>query len=246
MPALPFDLTFGVFAVLAASVLLGALVQSTIGLGLGLIAVPVFAVAAPETLPGVLLVLVMPLLVLVMGRELGAVDRAALVPLLAGRVIGTLAAVWLLLVLSSSALNLLFGATILAGVALSLVVADLTPTRPTQVLAGAASGLFATAAAVGGPPLGLLYQRRPGPELRATLSAVFLIGGALSLAALSAASRLTGPHLTLAALLLPALLGGYALSRPVRAYLDVGWLRPAVLAFAGLGGVLAILRGLLG
>ena len=240
------DLSVLDLAVTLVSVVTGALVQGTIGIGFGIVVVPVLALVAPATLPAVPLLVAMPLVALISYRERDAVDRRGLPRLLVGRVLGTAAAVGLLVALSDAALEVLFGLVVLAVVGLSLLRAEVRPTPSTQLLAGTASGLFATTAAIGGPPAALLYQSRPGPEVRATLSLLFLLGGLISLAGLLLAGRLSPAHLALAALFTPAMVAGFALSRPLGRRVDTGWLRPAVLLFAGAAGVLAVVRGLAG
>src|SRR3546814_12225619 len=64
------------------------------------------------------------------------------------------------------------------------------PVRPsTQLVAGVVSGVTGTAAGIGGPPLALLYQHRPGSTIRSTLAAAFLVATALSLATLAVAGE---------------------------------------------------------
>jgi len=231
--------------VVAASVMVAvaALVQGTVGLGFGIVLVPALALLAPESLPATPLLLTVALTALTARRERAGIDWEGFGQLIVGRVLGTIAAVAVLLVLTEAALEVLFGSVILGVVLLNLRSPRIPITAATRVVAGTASGLFATTAAVGGPPVALLYQHRPGGELRGTLAALFLIGAVLSLLGLVPASRLQGEHLVLALVLVPPLLLGFAASRPLRPWLDRGWLRPAVLAFAAVAGVLAILRG---
>ena len=234
------------FAVVAATVAMGAVVQGSIGIGFGIVLVPVLALVAPDTLPATALLLTLPLAALTAYRERAAIYRPGLPALFVGRILGTAAAVGLLVVLSEAALEILFGLVIIGVVGLSVSQPHVPFSRASQVGAGATSGLFATTAAIGGPPMALLYQHRPGPELRATLGTIFLLGGALSLGGLVLADRLEVAHAVLALLLVPAMFAGFLLSRPLARVLDARWLRPAVLTFAAAGGVLALVRGLLG
>lgn len=235
----------GHLAIIAAIVVAGALVQGTIGIGFGIVVVPGLTLLAPATLPATPLLLALPLTVLVAHRERGAIDRQGLPVLLIGRVVGTAAAVVLLVWLPEPSLEILFGLVILGVIPLSLARPQVPFTRTNQLAAGATSGLFATTAAIGGPPAALLYQNRPGPELRATLGVLFLVGGLFSIVGLLVAQRLTVEHLVLALVLGPAMAIGFALSRPLARILDAGWLRPAVLAIAGAAGAMAVVRGVL-
>ncbi len=111
---------------------------------------------------------------------------------------------------------------------------------------GIASGVTSTAAAIGGPPLALIYQGRSGAELRSTLAISFVVGIVMSLAGLALAGKVEGWHLVLALQLLPGLLVGLWASRWVVERLDERWLRPAVLTFAAVAGLTVVFLGLQG
>lgn len=116
----------------------------------------------------------------------------------------------------------------------------------TRVAGGVASGIMGTAAGIGGPPLALIYQSRSGPEIRATLAVAFALGTTISLSALALAGRVGPEHLLLAVELLPALLMGLWSARFVAGYLAGRWLRPAILFFAAVSGLAAMVLGLAG
>jgi uncharacterized membrane protein YfcA len=98
---------------------------------------------------------------------------------------------------------------------------------------------------VGGPALAVVYQRRPGPELRATLALSFVVGLTLSLVAVGAVGRLHAWHGVLAIEMLPGLVFGLWSSRHLARALDRGWLRPAVLTFAAAAGLYITVRSVL-
>lgn len=241
-----WDLGLAELALVMVAVVAGALTQGAIGMGFGMVVVPALALLAPDALPASPLIVTLPLTALMVARERRAIDPGGLPALLVGRVLGTSSAVWLLVVLTESALQILFGAVILLVTGLSLTRLRLRPTLPAAVTAGLASGLFSTTAAIGGPPVALLYQDRPGPELRATLSALFFMGGGVSLIGLLVAGRLALAHVGFAVLLSIPMTLGLVLSRRLARFLDGGWLRPAVLAFAASAGAIAVVRGLMG
>ena len=107
------------------------------------------------------------------------------------------------------------------------------PTRPALLIAGFASGLMGTLTSVGGPPIALVYQNATGPEMRSTLNAYFALGGLLSMAVLGYAGRFGQRELAWGVALLPAVAVGFWLSGALRARLDRGRTRGAVLVLAG-------------
>lgn len=118
------------------------------------------------------------------------------------------------------------------------------PTDRALVAAGVVSGVLGTVAAVGGPPLALLYQDASGARIRSTISGFFVIGTIVSLAALWTIGRFGVGELRLALVMLPGMLAGLALSRHIAPYVDRGHTRPAVLTVVALTGVAIVVRQL--
>lgn len=226
-------------------VAVSALVHGVVGFGLNLLAVPLLLVLDPSFVPGPMLVAGLVLAVLVGGRELGAVDRRAGLAVL-GLVPGTAAALVLLAAVPEEALGVPLGLLVLAAVAMSAVRWQPTPTRPALVVAGTASGFLATAAAVGGPPMALLYGRSSGARLRSTLSVVFVAAALVALGALAASGRFGADEVAASAVLLPGVVVGFLLSGPLRHRVDRGHTRPAVLVVSAAAALGAVLQGLLG
>jgi uncharacterized membrane protein YfcA len=233
------------FVVMSLAVAAGAAIQGTIGFGFALVAVPVLALLEPGSVPVAVLVLSLPMTIGMAARERAHADRSGFGWLIGGRVIGTLAGVWVLREVSPDGFSIVIGIALVLAVAGSVWGVEVEPTPVANLTAGTLSGAMGTTSAIGGPALAVLYQRRPGPELRSTLAAVFVVGSLISLGALVAAGQVHTQELILATQLAPALLAGLALGSLATRRLDGPWLRPAVLAFAGAAGVLIAVRGLL-
>jgi uncharacterized protein len=223
----------------------GALVQGGAGFGLGLVAAPMLTILNPSLMPGVLLVPAGVLPMLTFAREAGHTDWPGLSWALAGRVAGTVTGAAVVVVLPLRALGALIGAVVLGAVAVSVLKIKITKNPGTLLSAGFFSGAGATSAAIGGPPIALVYQRAAGPQIRATLAAFFCVGSAISLAALAAAGHLPGRALAVGAGLVPFVAAGFALSGPLRRYLDNGRMRVAVLALATVSAVVLLVHELL-
>ena len=102
-----------------------------------------------------------------------------------------------------------------------------------------------TASSIGGPPLALLYQHSPGPVVRSTLGAAFLVGTGITLTALIAAGEVRPIHWRLGAAMIPSVLLGLFASKALHGWLDRGWLRPCVLGLCGVAGAAVVAEGLL-
>jgi hypothetical protein len=148
----------------------------------------------------------------------------------------------MLMQLSRTFFDGLFGVLVLTAVALSLTRPEIN--RTPQVLAGAgfASGIMGTISSIGGPPVALVYPHDDPARFRATLSAHFIVGGSLSLLAIWAVGRFGELELALTGLMLPAVFVGFWLSRFGMQRVDAARLRKALLALSAIAGIGVLLR----
>lgn len=232
------------FALCGAAALTGAIVQGTIGFGYAMVVVPALLLLAPTTIPTTPLVVALPMVVALAVADRRHLDRAGFARLTAGRIPGTALGAWILTMVSARVVGGAAGALLLLAVAASVVRGVSRTSHRLEVIAGFFSGIAGTVGAVGGPYLGLAYADRPGPVLRATVSAAFAVGVVLSLAAVALAGALEAPAARLGLALVPATFVGLALGRRLAGRLDGRWLRPAVNGFAGAAGVFALVRAL--
>jgi uncharacterized protein len=225
------------------AVAVGAVIQGSIGFGYAFVAVPTMALLYPDALPVTPLLLALPMTALMTAREWRSIDVTGFFLITAARAVGTAAGVALLVLVPVSFLSILVGLLITAVALLSFFSPNFEVTNKTRIAGGMASGITSTTAAIGGPPLALIYQDRSGAELRSTLSVSFVVGTAMSLAGLALAGKVQGWHFLLALQLLPGLLVGLWSSRWVIGYLNERWLRPSVLTFAAVAGLTVAFLG---
>ncbi|CAN5834704.1 sulfite exporter TauE/SafE family protein [soil metagenome] len=219
-----------VLAACIAIVFVGSTVQATVGIGMGLIAAPLLVTADPDFVPGAILIAVVPLSVGVVAAEHDRVDWRGCATALVGRVPGTVLGAVAVAVMSERALAVLIAGTVLAAVGVSLAGVRFATTTRSLLVAGVASGFGGTATGVGGPPMALTYQRQDPATLRATLAVFFLAGSALSIATLIVTGEIESRQLRLATALVPGVIAGVLVARPLRRRLDPSRIRGFVLA----------------
>ncbi len=226
----------------SAVVALGAVVQGTIGFGVGLVGTPLLLLIEPRLVPGPLLCAAGVLTVLLTHREWQGIEFPDLKWALSGYAVGIVAAAGLLVALSTKQLAITFGALVLLGVLLTAAGFRLRPSPRLLVGAGVLSGIMGTTASIGGPPIALVYQHASGARIRGTLSAYFVIGIVMSITGLSLIGRFGSQELLLAVGLLPGVLTGFVISHWTSGILDRHYLRTGVLLLSATAGVIVILK----
>jgi uncharacterized protein len=232
----------------AASVLLAAyFIRAIAGFGSGLVGVPLLALRLPLTQ----VVPFMLLLDLAASTWLGGVYRRAvrwdeIRPLIPASVLGVILGTTLLVGLPArpilAALGLLVSAL---GLRYALDIHGERPisrgwAHPAALAGGTVSGLFGT----GGPAyvIYLTHRIRDKGELRATLSLVFMLEGALRTTIFLAAGLLSNPAVWTGVVLgLPVLFLGLWLGGRVHARLSQAWmLRTVGILLLAAGGSLLV------
>lgn len=235
----------GEIALLALAVLGGAFLQGTTGIGFAMLLAPVAALIAPGLVPVAILIWMLPLNAFVAWRERRHIDLRGAGWITVARILVTPLGIWLLVLIPESSLGYLIGgATILAAL-VSLFAPAFTPRPAAFLAAGAVTAISETATGVGGPPLALVYQHRPAPEMRATVALCFLVGEIVSLIGLALGGTLLGGEVMAVSLwLLPAVVLGVWISSLVHRRVGGRGLRYGILLFALVSGVAVILQTL--
>ena len=235
------ELTLTLVVAAAIATVVGAVIQGAIGFGINLVTVPVFALIEPEALPVAAILLGLPISITMLLHEHDALDRAGIGWIIVGRIPGTVLGTIIVAGASIAVRQGLTGVFVVLASVASVWAPPVPVRRETQVAGGLVSGVTGTAAGIGGPPLALLYQRQSGPTIRSTLAASFFFGTLLSLALLAIAGEVEWAQIALGAILAPFVIVGSLGGRRFHDQLDRGWIRPAVLLFAAISGVVVIL-----
>lgn len=233
------------FLVVFGMVFVGATVQGSIGFGLNLIAVPAIAIYQPAALPAAAIIFALPMTFGSAFRERSHIDWSAVLWTTLGRLPGVVLGAWIVAALDPETLSMVIGGIVVLAVLMSIASPAIAIHRGSQASVGFLGGLMGTASSIGGPPMALLYQYQPGPIVRSTLGAAFLVGTALSLSALAIAGEVSPLHWRFAGVMVPGVVLGLLVSRLSHGFLDQGWLRPCVLIFSALAGIAVVARGVL-
>ncbi|WP_328808436.1 sulfite exporter TauE/SafE family protein [Nonomuraea montanisoli] len=223
---------------------MGAVVQGSVGFGLGLVAAPVLTLVDPGVMPGAMQVANMTLPLLTLAAEWRRVDWRGLGFAVLGRLPGSAVGAVIVVHVSVHALGVLVGVMVLVAVVLTASALAVPRNGATIAGAGFVSGVTGTATGIGGPPIALVYQHAKGPQIRATLAMFFFLSAAQSLVILAAVDRLPARALVTGGVLLVPMALGFAVSGPLRRYLDGGKVRTAVLAVAATSAVVLITQSL--
>jgi uncharacterized protein len=237
--------TWAVLLALGAAVAAGGF-QSTLGFGAAFVLVPALAVVAPDLLPGAIVVAIVPLSAVMVATQRRGLDLRAVGRVTVGRLPGIALGGVVVALLSQRALTVAIAVILLLAVASVGGGWHVEVSRTTELVAGAVSGLTGTAAALGGPPLALLYRGTSGTVMRPTLAGVWLVGSLPVLASLQLAGSLTSTQIRAGGLLGIGTVAGLVLARPLVTRLSEATLRGAVLWWAGAGAGAALVRALLG
>ncbi|MCP4386557.1 MAG: sulfite exporter TauE/SafE family protein [Hyphomicrobiales bacterium] len=225
-------------------IVVGATAQSTLGIGLGVVAAPAMALLDPRMVPGPLLVLALLTSLMVVIRDRRDLRFGHLSYALSGRVPASILGGLTAGALGQRDFLLLFAGLVIAAVALSLTGWKIAPTRRNLFLAGSASGYMGTITSAGGAPMAIVYQHSPAAEVRANMSAFFFAGALVSIGSLIAFGAFDWAELAFAIYLIPALWLGFFLSRYFRAFADNGWMRPSMLVLCGAAAATLVVRAL--
>jgi len=220
-------------------------VQASVGFGANLLAIPMLVQIDTELVPGPMLTASFVLNTLMLLRDRQAVSVSSVGAAVAGRVPGTILGVAALSYLSERGLEFVVVAVVLGIVAASAL--GLAPRRSTPTLfgAGVISGFSASTAGIGGPPVALVLQDAPGPEIRGSMGGFFVLGTAITIAGLAWSGNFGTREVQLAVMLMPGALLGFVASRWLVGFLDRGYTRPAVLTLSSMAALTLLARLLL-
>ena len=236
------SMTSTALLLIGLAVFIASFAQGCSGMGFAMLSAPIVTLFAPELVPVMLLVLMIPLNAYIGWRERSAIDWRGVKLITLGRFAGTFLGLWILLLVNLQQLALLIGWSTLIAAAVALLSPAFALGKRGLGLVGLVTGVTETATGVGGPPLALAYQHQRAAVLRSTVAICFLLGEIISLIVLAIGGKVDADTLLISLQMLPFLMLGSYASTFVHQRLDGPLLRYLVLGFSSLSGIVVILQ----
>ena len=223
---------------------LGAIVQGTIGFGLGVVVTPVLAIFRPELVPVASLLAAGALPIGTLIDEWRHFHFPTFAWIFGPRIPGTLLGAWLVTQLPLAAMQVTVALIVLLMVGLSAVRLDVPRNRGTLMAAGLVSGTTGTATGIGGPPLAMVLINDEPARARATMAGLFLIGMMMSLVTLWLGGAVHRESVTVGALMAPMTIVGLLIARKLRSRIGRQGFRRGVFAASTVSALILLVQAL--
>ena len=240
------DVPLWAIVLIGAIVAVGAFVQATIGLGLGLLGAPLIALIEPSLVPTLLLLLAVPVSSGVLWVERHHISWRVIAWALPARIPGTVLGVWLTTAFSDRGLGVVVGLMVLGAVWLTFHTVEVRQTPVTLMGAGLAAGTAGTAAAIGGPPMAIVMAHRPSREVRGTLSMFFVVGSVMSVVLFWVEGELPRASVALSVTYLPIVALAFWAGHRAHTRIPRDAFRRAVLVLCAGSATVLLVKSLLG
>lgn len=219
-----------------------AAVQGTVGIGFGMISVPILSLVHPELAPVPQLLMALPLTVAMVVRERHAVDLTGVGWIVGGRIPGAFLGVFLLGIATARILDAFIGVVVLGAVAVIGTGYHIHRSRTTKAMAGIASGTTGVVSSIGGPPIALIYTREEADTIRSTLAVVFTFGTLTSMTFRWLSGNMTMMDVRIAFVLMPAVFIGLWLSSRYNQRVPKDLVRIGILVVCATSALALLLR----
>ena len=235
-------LTDASFLVCALAVMVGALIQSTGGIGFAMFAAPIVAIVRPDMVPGPMILMGGAVSLLICVREFRSIDVRGAAFAVGGRIPGSIVAGLVIGLLPRTSFGIFFALLVLAAVGLSVSGWRVRATPTSLAVAGFGSGLMGTITSVGAPPMGIVMQNMNPATLRATLGAFLVASSAVSLTVLSQVGRFGWHELQLGLMLVVPMALGFWISIPLVRFVNARRMRGLVLGLTALSSTVLLIQ----
>jgi uncharacterized membrane protein YfcA len=225
-------------------IFVASILQTSVGMGFGMIASPLIAVVSPELVPASIMLTGLLVSSTAAYSERKSIILAELKAGIGGRCVGGILACIVLLTISDlKTFMLIFGSVMLVAILMAASTLSFSFSLTKLFNLSIVSGLMGTITAVGAPPMALIYHDRPGEIVRPTLNAFFAFSCVIGLVVLAISGWLNLQHVMAMLLFLPPMIAGIFVARFFR-NLPKEILSKILLLISGIASLMLIYRGL--
>tara|TARA_B100001094_G_C18176974_1_gene798454 strand:- start:1029 stop:1757 length:729 start_codon:yes stop_codon:yes gene_type:complete len=225
-------------------VFIGAFIQTSIGFGMAILAVPLLYLISPDYIPAPICSVAFIISMINAYKYRSYINLGDLKAAFIGRIPGSIAGGLFLLYVSQKVLAIWVGVLVLTAVVVSLLPYRFKATPMKMGWAGFFSGFFATSSAIGGPPIALVMQHQKTETIRANLAFFFTIGSLFTFVIQAQTGNFTWYHIDLTLPLIPAALLGYALATKTTHTLPKNKMRIGILFLCTLASLIELWHAL--
>ncbi len=240
MPSL-FDLVLAWIVTFGAAAL-----QGSIGFGFAVLSVPLLTLVDPALTPIPQIFLALPMAVAALWRERTRLDVSGIGWIVAGRIPGAFLGAWILTRIDERLLSVIIAVVVIGAIVAIGRGLTIRLDRTNRIVAGLISGFTGTTAAIGGPPLALLYRDADGGLVRSSLGAIFTIGIVINLTLLGFTGAIRSHDLFVAGLLAPAMGAGFAVSGRLLHRVEGRVVRTGILVVSAIAAAGLLVQALVG
>ena len=223
-------------------VFVASVVQTSSGLGFGMVAAPLLFLIDPILVPGPILLLSLLVSTLAAVREKHAIDFRGLSVALGGRIPGTVLAGLTISMVPVAMFGLIFGVLVFLAVVISVFAGKITPSSRVLLPAGFISGYMGTLTSIGAPPMALAYQHGSPATIRSTMATYFVVGAAFSIVTLAWFGRFGKEEVVASVMFIPPLLAGFWTSNYVVRRLHGERVRQILLGLCAVASAILIVK----
>lgn len=225
------------------AILVGSVLQATVGAGGGLLIVPVVAFINEGFLPAPLMFASCLLWIAMAFGSDSEIDFVYMGTLLFGIAAGAGYAIFIGSPPAAASLSFWIGALTLISVLATFLQGNIKKTPFKMFGAGVLFGFTGTVAGLGAPFIPLLYEQNDPGRFRRTLGVVYTAGCAMILVAMSVRGQLGLTEINIGFHLIPGFIAGFLISLLLTKIVNAAIIRIAVLSAATVSAIVLMLRG---
>jgi uncharacterized membrane protein YfcA len=225
-------------------IVLASILQMVTGVSVGMIIVPLLAMISYSLIPVPIIFASLALTVMMAYKNRDFIDVKNSYQISVGMLGGILIAVFILNIIHTQYLGVVYGVFILISVYISLQIKELKLTKSISYTGGLVAGIMGATSAVGGQILALIFANHPLNSLKGTLAFLYTLFSIAMLGIFYLFDDLSYLDIISGFYMMPGFIIGFFISPLFVNYFNPKYSKIVVLIMATIGAVLLITKSL--